>query len=269
MIWNQRYGPWALVTGASSGIGAGFAAALAARGLHVVLAARTEHRLQDLAQRLRAEYGTSTRVLVTDLAEPGAGTALAAGVADLDVGLVVSDAGAGHPGAFLGTDLAELHRRLRLNVAAHLDLAHATLPRLAARGHGGLLLVGALGGVHGVPFMAHDSASKGYVLNLGEALHHEMRPHGVDVTVLLPGAVDTPVVDALGLERDALPVALQSVPSAVEEALRALRRGRASHVPGRPMRTLSRLLPRPVSVRLNGRMLERASQVLAARAAGT
>lgn len=92
---------------------------------------------------------------------------------------------------------------------------HAFAGRFVARGRGGIVLTSALGAFQGLPNMAHDSAAKAYVLNLGEALHHELAPAGVDVTVLLPGSVDTPVIDTLGLRRTALPIRPQPAHAAV------------------------------------------------------
>ncbi len=269
MIQTQeatRYGPWAIVTGASSGIGQAFAEHLAGLGLHVVLVARSTDRLHDLGDTLTAAHGVSHRVVTLDLEQPDAAERLMEATADLDVGLLVSNAGAGHPGALLEQEMSALHRWFQLNAISHLELAHRIGRQLVARGGGGILLVAALGG-HGIPHMAHDSAAKGYVLNLGEALHHELKRLGVDVTVLLPGNVETPIIDKLGVDRGWMPLRTLPADVAVREAMAALVKGSPSHVPGMAMRTLSRLLPRALSVRLNGRMLHRAADALAARGA--
>jgi len=101
------------------------------------------------------------------------------------------DAGAGHPGRFVEQDLDDLHRRLRLNAVAHLELTHAFAQQLAARGRGGIVLVSALGASAGIPNMAHEAGSKAYVDALGTALHHELAGAGVKVLVMRPGNVDT------------------------------------------------------------------------------
>jgi uncharacterized protein len=265
----REMGPWAVVTGASSGLGRAFAEHLARAGVHVVLAARSTDRLADLGRSLSAAHGVEHRVVPVDLRRRDGASTLAAAVDDLDVGLLISNAGAGHPGPFLDQQLPDLHERLTLNATTHLDLAHAFGSRLVARGGGGMVLVSALGATHGIPFMAHESASKAYVASLGEALHHELRPHGVRVLVALPGNVDTPIIDAFGLDRDDLPVRPLPPDAAVAEILTALLHDRSRHVPGRAMRLVSRSLPRSLSIRINGRMLGRAAQVLAAREAGT
>jgi NAD(P)-dependent dehydrogenase (short-subunit alcohol dehydrogenase family) len=107
------------------------------------------------------------------------------------------------------------------------------------------------------------------VLNLGEALHHELAPAGVDVTVLLPGSVDTPVIDALGLRRAALPIRPQPAEAAVRETIAAFLKRRPVYIPGRLMRIMTRLIPRPLSVRMNGRMLGQAARTLAPATDGT
>lgn len=265
MIEIESYGRWAVVTGASSGIGEAFAEHLAAAGLDLVLAARSTDRLQALGDRLSRAHGVSCRVVTVDLSTPQATSALVDATDDLDVGLLISNAGGGRPGPLLDQPLEDLHRRFTLNAIAHLELVHAFGRRFVDRGRGGIVLVSALGAVHGLPNMAHESAAKAYVLNLGEALHHELAPAGVDVTVLLPGNVDTPIIDAFGLDRAALPIRPQPADAAVREAVAALRKGRPLHIPGRMMRLMTRLVPRARSVRMNGRMLGRAARNLAER----
>nr|BFE70119.1 hypothetical protein GCM10020092_034200 [Actinoplanes digitatis] len=111
--------------------------------------------------------------------------------------------------------------------------------------------------------MAHESASKAYVLNLGEALHHELAASGVKVTVMLPGNVDTPIIDRFGVDRARLPISPFPAGKAVDQTIHALLTGRATIIPDRRMRAATRLTPRGVSIRMNGRMLAAASANLA------
>ena len=149
------YGPWAVITGASSGIGRAFAERCASDGLNVVLSARSSERLEELGRTLSATHDIAHRV---DLMHPGGAPDLIAATADLDVGLLISNAGAGRPGRFVDQDLADLHRRLTLNTTTHLELAHAFGRRFVERGGGAMVLVSALGAAHGLPNMAHDGA---------------------------------------------------------------------------------------------------------------
>jgi hypothetical protein len=264
MIEIASYGPWAVVTGASSGIGRAFAEHLAAAGLNLVLAARSTDRLESLGNTLSRRHGIAHRVVTVDLSHPEGAQRLVEATEDLDVGFLVSNAGGGRPGRFLDQPLADLHRRLTLNATTYLELAHAFGQRFVARGRGGIILVSALGAVHGLPNMAHESASKAYVLNLGEAMHYELAAAGVDVMVMLPGNVDTPVIDSIGLDRSRMPIRPMPADAAVRETVAAFLKRRPMHIPGRLMRVMTRLLPRSRSVRLNGRMLGQAAENLAA-----
>ncbi len=221
-IDSHTYGPWALVTGASSGIGEEFARQAAANGLNVVLVARREDRLKEIAAELTTQHGVETRVVPVDLTGEGAFNAIVEATDGLDIGLVISNAGAGNPGPFIALPHNRLREIVRLNVFAHLDLAHHFGKKLAERERGGLVLVSAVAAAGGLPYMANDSATKAYVLNLGEALHAELRQAGVNVTVLVPVLVNTPVVARIGLDRIGLPVEAISPEQAVDEALSAL-----------------------------------------------
>jgi len=190
-MMQTMFGPWAVVTGASSGIGEAFARALAADGLHLVLVARRTDRLTALGAELSRTHDVEHRVLTVDLARPDGPATVVEATTGTDVGLLVSNAGAGHPGRFVEQDVDDLHRRLRLNAVSHLELSHAFGRRLAARGHGGMVLVSALGASAGIPNMAHEAGSKAYVDALGTALHHELAGAGVKVLVMRPGNVDT------------------------------------------------------------------------------
>jgi uncharacterized protein len=265
MVEISSYGPWAVVTGASSGIGRAFAEQLAAAGLNLVLAARSTERLESLGQSLKHTHGIGYRVITADLSRPEGASTIIDATKNLDVGLLISNAGGGRPGLYLDQDLDELHRRLILNATTHLELVHAFGQRLTARGRGGIVIVSALGAHHGIPNMAHDAAAKGYALNLGVALHYELAPAGIDVTVMMPGNVDTPIIDALGVDRASLPIRPQPAERAVRETLAALVKHQPMLIPGRMMRLMTRLLPRTISIRMNGRMLGQAARNLAKR----
>jgi uncharacterized protein len=221
-IDKDVYGPWALVTGASSGIGEEFARQAAASGINVVLLARGEKRLKEVAAELTARYGVQARVVAVDLSRDGILGPITEATGNLDIGLVVSNAGAGNPGPFISLPHERLREIVQLNVIAHLDLAHHFGQRLAKRGRGGIVLVSAVAAAGGLPYMANDSATKAYPLNLGEALHAELRQAGVNVAVLVPVLVNTPVVARIGIDKVGLPAELISPEQAVDDALTAL-----------------------------------------------
>ncbi len=186
--FRRRYGPWAVVTGASTGIGRACAAELAALGLDLVLVARREPALREAAAAFAAQ-GVATRVVAADLATAGGLAQVETATADLDVGLLVAAAGFGTSGAFLESGWDEEVAMLELNCRAVLRQSRHFGQRLAARGRGGMILFGSLVGFQGVPRAAHYAATKAYVQSLGEALHLELAPRGVDVLVAAPGPV--------------------------------------------------------------------------------
>src|SRR5258708_613031 len=139
---NKQFGPWALITGASSGIGREFARQIAASGINIVLVARREEFLKKAGAELSKRYGVEHRVVVLDLSREDFIGQLASATDDLDIGLVVSNAGTGDPGEFLKLDRQLLQATLRLNTVSHLDIAHYFGRKLAERRRGGLILVG-------------------------------------------------------------------------------------------------------------------------------
>ncbi len=185
------YGGWAVVTGASAGIGEAFARALAAEGVPLVLTSRREERLRALANDLEARHEIQTRVVPLDLALDGAPLRLAEATADLDVGFVLNNAGFGVAGRFELGDYARVLEMVRLNCVAVTGVAHLFLPRLVARGRGALVIVASTAGFQPVPLLAAYSATKSYDLLLGEALWAENRGRAIDVLAVCPGPTDT------------------------------------------------------------------------------
>jgi hypothetical protein len=260
----KKFGPWALVTGASSGIGAEFSRQLAGAGLNIVLAARRGALLDELGHELTERFGVKSRSVVVDLSEEVSVERLGEAVSDLDIGLVVSNAGTGNPGDFLSQDHSEQLRLFRLNALAHLNIAHHFGARLASRGGGGILLGGAMGAAHGIPFMANEAGSKAYVQSLGESLHVEFKRRGIHVTVLVVPPTDTAIITKFGLDPANMPMKMKpmSTEQCVSEAIRALQKNRSLCLPGATNRLMSALIPIAVARVLMGKMIE---QTLAKR----
>ncbi len=188
---RQRYGEWALITGASSGIGREFARALARDGVACALSARREDRLQALAAELERLHGVDTRVIPADLADPHGADRLAAAVDDLEIGVLVNNAGFGYAGRLDKQDTERLRSLVQVNCVAPLVLTSRLLPKMRARGRGAIIITGSIAGQQPLPRLAAYSASKGFDRLLGESLWGELRGTGVDVLVLEPGPTDT------------------------------------------------------------------------------
>src|SRR5712691_8233405 len=263
---KSRFGPWALVTGASSGIGKEFARQIAASGIHVALVGRRETLLRTVGAECTRASGVQHRIIPLDLSEPDFLPVLADATRDLDVGLVVSNAGTGNPGAFLKLDRQLLQATLRLSTMSHLDIAHYFGRKLAVRRRGGLILAGAMGAENGVPCMANDGAAKAYVHSLGEALHYEFKPLGVYVTVLAAGFTNTAVLEKFGLDPKTMPMKPLSVEQCVSEGLSGLLKNRSRIVPGRLNRILNALVLAALARKMEADLIDKGLAIKSASA---
>jgi short-subunit dehydrogenase len=250
--FRERYGPWALVAGASEGIGEAFARRLADEGLHLLLVARREGPLDQLAADLRAAHGVEVRTAALDLGRPDLAEVAAGLVAGLEVGLLVHVAAASAIGPFLDRPLEAQLRVLDVNCRSPLVLAHLLGAPMARRGRGGLLLVASLAGGQGNPLLASYAASKAFEIVLAEGLWAELRARGVDVLACRAGATRTPGYAA---SRPRGEVPLMEPDEVAKTALAALPRGPTA-VTGALNRTAAflfgRVLPRRIAVRIMG-----------------
>lgn len=189
------YGPWALVTGASSGIGRELAERLAEAGLNLLIVARNKKALEDLAADWRTRYSVQVEVLAADLGEAAGIAAVIAGSQAHDVGLLVAAAGFGTSGPFVAGDVAAERAMLAVNCGALMELSLHFARVMTARGRGGIILLSSMVAFQGVPFAAHYAATKAYVQSLAEALRLELRPSGVHVLAAAPGPVHSRFAD--------------------------------------------------------------------------
>ena len=252
---KSQFGPWALVTGASSGIGKEFARQIAAAGINLVLVARRDALLAELGRAISQEFDVQYRALAMDLSQEGFIAGLADATHGIDIGLVVSNAGTANPGEFLKLDRQLLQATLRLNTMAHLDISHHFGAKLAERRRGGLILVGAMGAENGIPRIANDGAAKAYVHSLGEALHYEFKPLGVNVTVLVTGFTNTPVLEKFRFDPKTMPLKPMSVEQCVSEGLSGLLKNRSRIVPGRLNRIMNALVPASLARKMEADMI--------------
>jgi hypothetical protein len=227
----------ALVTGASSGIGAELARCLARRGHGVTLVARRVERLEELAAELRSAHGVRAETIACDLSSAPARAELLERVEALGlaVDVLVNNAGFGTGGYFQRLDLDRELELVRVNIEALVELCGRHVPGMVERGRGAVLNVASTAAFQPLPRQATYSASKSFVLAFTEALHSDLRGTGVQATVLCPGPVRTEFADTAGIGEDAesVPAMLWTEPDFVaEEAVKGLERGRRVVVPG-------------------------------------
>ncbi|HUK66337.1 MAG TPA: SDR family NAD(P)-dependent oxidoreductase [Anaeromyxobacteraceae bacterium] len=255
--FKERYGPCALVAGASAGLGAAFARKLAELGLDLVLLARRGPLLEDLAASLRSKHGVAVETGVVDLGERGLAPRLGHLLEGREIGLLVYNAAHSAIGPFLESPLDEHLRVLEVNCRGPLVLVHALGRAMARRGRGGIVLMTSLAGSQGNPLLTSYAASKAFNLVLAEGLWAELTSRGVDVVACRAGATQTPGFEA---SRPRRAVPMMEPEAVVARALASLGHG-PSMVPGALNRlaafTLGRLVSRRMAIRIMGRATAR------------
>jgi len=229
------YGPWALVTGATRGIGAEFARQLAEQGFNIVLLATNDRLLRKRADELELAYGIRTRTIRLDLAREDIIKAMLPATEDLDIGLLINNAGMSTVGPFVAQTPDYLVRQLHVNARAGLILAHHFGIKMALRQRGGIIFVSSGSAQHGTPYSANYAGTKAYDLILAESLWYELKPYGVDVLAFMCGATNTDGWDENEPKPDPM-VPVGEVGPAVAKALRSL-----GHGPSVANGTLNRL----------------------------
>ncbi|HEY3499203.1 MAG TPA: SDR family oxidoreductase [Polyangiaceae bacterium] len=242
-------GSWCLVTGASSGLGEEFARQLARRGAHLILTARSEERLRNLASDLARVNGVHTHVIPADLADPKGVEALLAGVRASGhfVEHVINNAGFGSSGAFARLDPERELALVRVNVEAVQRLTHGLLEPMQAAGRGGFINVASTASFQPVPFMASYGASKAFVLHFTLALAGELEGTGVRAMALCPGPVRTGFQAVAGISKPGLAMAELTSERTIARALVAYERGERLCIPGfvnGAQSVAARILPR-------------------------
>lgn len=244
----ERYGPWAMVAGASDGVGAAFAGELADRGLNVVLLARRQQVLDEVAAEIARRTGVQTRALAVDLAEPGAAARVIDATDDIDVGFLVYCAGADPDfRPFLAGPVGAAESMIQRNCVVPVQLCHHFAGPMARRGRGGIVIFGSGAGFAGGPNMVAYGATKAFDMVFAEALWTELHDRGVDVLGLILGKTDTPALRKLEHSRGQIPSeghpAKDAVPAGevVAEAFANLTNG-PTHLVGDQMRALAQVM---------------------------
>ncbi|MBV9690353.1 MAG: SDR family oxidoreductase [Ktedonobacteraceae bacterium] len=266
-------GKTALITGASSGIGEAFVRALAGRGMHVMLVARSEEKLRALAAEMSGQHEVRAEVIAADLGQEQAVQLIQQEVErrGLTIDLLVNNAGFGTYGLFETISPEREHQEVMVNIAAMVALTHAFVPPMVARGQGAVINLSSVAGFQPLPYMAVYAATKAFVLSFSEALSVEYRRHGVRVLALCPGVTDTAFLKEASAEP--LIVAPKRTPEqAVATGLRALERGRSVVIDGvgnAMLPQVVRLFPRALIAQIAGQVMRPRGAGMSGQAAAT
>ena len=233
-MWRQLTDQWALITGASSGLGAEFARQLAVRGMHLVLTARRNELMDALAQELHTKHGTRCEIIPADLSNPAEPQRILKTLEEkgIVIELLVNNAGFGVVGEVHQADVGRLLQLIRLNISASTELTYRLLPGMLERGHGAILNVSSLSAFQPVAYMGVYAASKAFVLHFSEALHCELKDKGITVTAVCPGVTRTSFFDVAGAPGWLQKHSSLTVEEVVKRGLKALARRRQYYVPG-------------------------------------
>ncbi len=259
--FKNKYGDWALITGATSGIGAELTSQIAAKGINIVLVARKEKELADHASSLQKRYGIKTKYVSADLVT----TEGIEKVKQIEekIGLLVIAAGIEVNGAFEKTSLESELKLIQINVVATLQLTHHFSKAMIERKKGGILLISSLSGHMPNPYLSNYAGSKAYVLNLGASLYGELKPKGVDVSILSPGLTKTPMVADNGIDWSKTPMQAMEPSVVAEIGLKGLGK-RLLSIPGRKnnfMAFMSKHSPLEMLAKMNEKMIRKAIDV--------
>lgn len=254
MDFNQR---WALVTGASSGLGVAFARELASQGARLILVARRESPMQALAEELREAHGTEVHVRAQDLARPDAAESLHHWTEEngLTVDILVNNAGFGQHGPFQDIPWEREAAMLQLDIVTLVQLTRLYADDMRRRGQGRILQVASLAAYLPTPTYASYAAAKAFVLNHGEAVNRELKGTGVACTVVSPGVTATEFLETAGQHQPSFyqRMVMMQAPAVARVGIRAMRKGRSSVVPGvlnKLTAWSARLMPRTLQARV-------------------
>lgn len=233
-MWKLLANQWALVTGASSGLGEEFARQLASRGMHLVLVARRQDLLEKLAAELHLQHGTRCRVIQADLSNPAEPKRVLDEIAaqEITIELLVNNAGFGIVGEVDNVDLDRTLEMIRLNISALTELTYRLLPGMLQRSRGAILNVSSLSAFQPVAYMGVYAASKAFVLHFSESLHCELKDRGITVSAVCAGVTRTSFFDIAGASGWLQKHASHPVDFVVKRALKALSRKQQYTVPG-------------------------------------
>jgi len=252
LSFSSRYGPWALITGASRGLGAEFARQCAERGLNTILVATNSDLLEAQADSIKHDYGVEVKAIVLDLSREEILKEITPATDCLEIGLLVNNAGLSKVHPFLDLSLDHLVKQLHVNARAGLILTHHFGKKMAIRGRGGIIFLSSASAMYGTAYCANYAGTKAYNLIIAESLWYELGRYGVDVLGFMAGSTRTPGWDANSPKPGRF-VKVMEVQPAVAEALAALGK-RPSLIAGMSNRLgyflMEKMMPRDRAIRI-------------------
>lgn len=260
MNFKQKYGNWALISGATSGIGEELANQLAAKGLNIALVARKEKELIEKSAYLMDTYGVQTKCIAADISNQEGIEKVKSEAKDLEVGLLVLAAGLEVNGAFEKNNVDRELQVIQLNVVATMQLTHHFIAPMVQRKTGGVIMISSLSGHMPNPYFANYAGTKAFVLNFGASLYGELLPKGVDVTVLSPGLTKTPMIKDNGVDFSKTPMSAMEPSLVAKKAIDSLGK-KFLAIPGGKnniMAAMAKHSPLQMQAKMNEKMMRKA-----------
>lgn len=253
---RDRYGNWAFITGATSGICKAMALQLATKeNINVVLVARGQAGLDQTANEIKAANpNVQVRTVSADLSSRDSVAQILAAVADIEIGILIPGAALEDHGFFVNADLEKQTKLIDMDCFVPMQLALRLGHLMSQRKRGGILFISSLSGWGGQPYMAHYGAAKAYILTLGEGMYHEMKGSGIDVTVLSPGPTKTPMIKDLPINFAKMGLAVMSPEDVASYGLRHLGCG-AHAIPGFRNRVMANMTAKMMSRNMAGSVM--------------
>lgn len=259
MNFKQKYGDYALITGGTSGIGEQFALQLAEKGLNIILVARRQNLLNEKSEVIRKKYKVEVKTIQADMTKMDDIQKVISETNHLEVGLLIPCAGLENHGLFPKIDIQKELAVIQLNIVAVMALTHHFTKKMLPRKRGGVLLVSSMIGHMPNPYFANYAGTKAYVLNFGNSLNGELKPYGIDVTVLSPGPTDTPMIADVGFDMKSTPMTVHHPSVTAKTGLDAL--GHKPYVvPGfknSMMVTMSSITPTSMAINMGKKLIEK------------
>jgi len=258
--FKEKYGPWALITGGTSGIGEAISHELASKGINIVLVARKTDELESKAAGLKAMYRVATQIISADLATEEGIDKVKTKTQEFSIGLLAIAAGLEVNGAFEKNDIKKELKVIQININATLQLTHHFAEKMVTAGKGGIILVASLSGHMPNPYFANYAGTKAYILNFGASLYGELKPKGVDVTVLSPGLTNTPMTKDNGVDWSKTPMQAMTPEVVAQTAINALGK-KLIAIPGtknKIMAAMAKHSPLKMQAQMNEKMMRKA-----------